>query len=212
MRLRQTLVASTVMLASALLLGQVSRSESVPPSRPLCEFPLRIGPWLGQIGRLDEDVYRILGVDDSVLATYHATDGRWVQLYVGFYQSQSEGDLIHSPKNCMPGAGWRILRTEKELVHVPARGEPVEAIKLVLEKGSERQLVLYWFQSRGRFIASEYLQKVYLVVDAIARNRTDGSFVRLISPIGPEGEEPALETMKSFAAQLVPILGTYLPS
>jgi len=212
MHLRQTLVASVVMLASALVLGQVSRSESVPPSRPLSGFPLRIGPWVGQAGSLDETVTRILGVDDSILATYRATGDRWVQLYVGFYRSQRKGNLIHSPKNCMPGAGWHILRTEKELVHVPAPGKPVEAIKLVLEKGGRRQLVLYWFQSRGRYIASEYLQKIYLVVDSIARNRTDGSFVRLISPIGPDGEDSALQAVRSFAAQLVPILETYLPS
>ncbi|MCF8063249.1 MAG: EpsI family protein [Deltaproteobacteria bacterium] len=200
------------MLATALLVGHASRSESVPPSRPLSEFPIRIDSWVGESERFDDNVYRILGVDDSILATYRSPGGEWVQLYVGFYASQREGDLIHSPKNCMPGGGWNIVRMDLETLDVPSLGKPFEAIKLVLEKGDRRQVVLYWFQSRGRFIASEYLQKIYLVFDSITRNRTDGSFVRLIAPVGPGGEDLTLETMKSFAAQLVPVLMTYLPS
>jgi EpsI family protein len=212
MRLRQTLVASSVMLASALLVGFASRSESVPPSLPLSRFPLCIDTWEGRAEQFDENVYRILGVDDSILATYRSPDGRWINLYVGFYESQREGDLIHSPKNCLPGGGWNITRTGKESLTIPPGGKNVQAIKLLIEKGSQAQVVLYWFQSRGRFIASEYLQRAYLVIDSITRNRTDGSFVRLMAPVGPEGEEAALETLKSFAERIVPILQTHLPS
>ncbi len=212
MRLKQTLVASAVMLASALLMQYATHSENVPPSRPLSEFPLRIGSWVGNPERFDERVYQVLGVDDTVLATYQNPVGAWVQLYVGFYRSQREGDLIHSPKNCMPGGGWNIVDTSVEPVAVPSRDEPIEAAKLILEKGGRRQVVLYWFQSRGRFIASEYLQRIYLVIDSITRHRTDGSFVRLIAPVDPRGEEPTLNTLKSFAAEIVPILETYLPS
>lgn len=213
MRLRQTFVASAVMLAAALLVGYASHSKSVPPLRPLSQFPLRIDAWIGKPQRLDDQVYRILGVDDYVQATYRSPGSRWVQLYVAFYESQREGDLIHSPKNCMPGGGWNIVQSDVERIDLPAREEAFHAIKLLLQKGEERQMVLYWFQSRGRFIASEYLQKVYLVVDSITRHRTDGSFVRLIAPMGPEeGEEAALKTLKSFAAHLVPILENHLPS
>ena len=212
MRLKQTLIASAVMLASALLMQYATQSESVPPSRPLSEFPLRIDSWVGNPERFDDRVYQVLGVDDTFLATYRNPDRAWIQLYVGFYRSQREGDLIHSPKNCMPGGGWSIVDTSVEPVAVPSRDAPIEAVKLILEKGAHRQVVLYWFQSRGRFIASEYLQKVYLVIDSITRHRTDGSFVRLIAPVDPRGEEAALNTLKSFAAEIVPTLETYLPA
>ncbi len=212
MGLRQTFVASALMLMSALLVGYVSRSESVPPIRPLSELPLHIETWEGRSDRFDESVYRILGVDDSILATYRSPEGRSVQLYVGFYESQREGDLIHSPRNCLPGGGWRIVQTSREPLRVSSRTDPVDVVKLLIEKGNRSQVVLYWFQSRGRFIASEYLQKVYLVLDSITRRRTDGSFVRLMAPVGPEGVDSALATVKSFAGRLVPILETHLPS
>jgi len=212
MRLKQTLLASAVMLASALLMQYVTHSESVPPSRPLSEFPLRIDSWVGSPGRFDDRVYQALGVDDTILAMYQGPNRARVQLYVGFYRSQREGDLIHSPKNCMPGGGWNIVDTSLEPIAVPFRDEPIEVIKLILEKGNQRQVVLYWFQSRGRFIASEYLQKVYLVIDSVTRHRTDGSFVRLIAPMDPRGEETTLNTLKTFAAKIVPILEAYLPA
>ena len=212
MRLKQTLVASAVLLASALFMQYATHSEDVPPSKPLSDFPLRIDAWTGRTARFDDDVYRVLGVDDSILATYRNPRGEMVQLYVGFYESQREGDLIHSPKNCMPGGGWNIVHTSLEPLSVPSRDEPVEVIKLILQKGDQRQVVLYWFQSRGRFIASEYFQKIYLVIDSITRHRTDGSFVRLIAPMHPGGEEATLETLKGFATRLVPILNEHLPS
>ncbi len=133
-----------------------------------------------------------------------------VNLYVGFYQSQKEGDIIHSPKNCMPGAGWNIIDTSIESVQID-HGKSVKVIRLLLEKGTEKQLVLYWFQSRGRIISSEYAQKIWLVVDSITRQRTDGSFVRLISTV-KGNEKRTLNRLKDFANIIFPILNEYIPS
>ena len=84
------------------------------PNKPFSEFPLEIDQWKGQKGELDQEVYNILGVEDYILANYRKISGEMVTLYVGFYQSQKEGDIIHSPKNCMPGAGWKITDTSIE--------------------------------------------------------------------------------------------------
>ncbi|MFP3927924.1 MAG: exosortase C-terminal domain/associated protein EpsI [Desulfobacteraceae bacterium] len=210
MRLKQTLIASCLLLLSAGLLQYLSHAEEVPPSKPLSDFPLRIDSWTGQEERFDPKVYEVLGVDDSILATYYNSQKIPVQLYVGFYRTQSEGDLIHSPKNCMPGGGWNIIHVSHEPLELSSG--PIKVIKLILEKGQDRQVVLYWFQSRGRFISSEYWQKIYLVLDSIFKHRTDGSFVRLISPVGPSGQQESLETLKDFAETVIPILEEYLPS
>jgi EpsI family protein len=110
----------------------------------------------------------------------------------------------------MPGGGWNIIHVSHEPLELSSG--PIKVIKLILEKGQQRQVVLYWFQSRGRFIASEYWQKIYLVLDSIFKHRTDGSFVRLISPVGPSGQQESLETLKGFAKTVIPILEEYLPS
>jgi EpsI family protein len=213
MSYKRTLVAAGLMVFTMLFLNYISHGENIQPNRPLSTFPKQIGRWAGKEEHFDQMIYDILGVEDSFLCNYRDSDGRQVQLYVGFYQSQREGDLIHSPRNCMPGAGWNIIRSSLEEVTIPGIN-PGKIImnKLNLGKGAQKQVMLYWFQSRGRFIASEYMQKVYLVVDSITRHRTDGSFVRLISPVVNGNEEKTMHDMRSFAKLVIPILKEYIPS
>ena len=201
-----------IMVVTLLLTGFASRSERIEPNRDFDEFPKALGNWQGQVDKLDPQVYRILGVDDSILLNFRSPDHRVVQLYVGFYQSQKEGDLIHSPKNCMPGAGWNIVESRVETIELPAAEKgSMDAILLKLKKGNRKQYVLYWFQSRGRIIASEYMQKIWLVVDSIIKRRTDGSFVRLISPV-TGNEKKTIDTLKEFTRIVYPHLHMYIPS
>jgi EpsI family protein len=83
---------------------------------------------------------------------------------------------------------------------------------MILENGGRKQAMLYWFQSRGRIISSEYWQKIYLVLDSVFRRRTDGSFVRLIAPVSGEGRQEAFRDLTEFAEQVMPVLNTYIPS
>ncbi|WP_022668878.1 exosortase C-terminal domain/associated protein EpsI [Desulfospira joergensenii] len=207
---KKTVIIVSILLATAGSTALISRSERVLPNRPFSEFPLEVDRWKGRKGALDPAVYNILGVEDYILADYRNEAGEMVNLYVGFYQSQKEGDIIHSPKNCMPGAGWNIIDTSIESVQID-HGKSVKVIRLLLEKGTEKQLVLYWFQSRGRIISSEYAQKIWLVVDSITRQRTDGSFVRLISTV-KGNEKRTLNRLKDFANIIFPILNEYIPS
>lgn len=210
--LSRAIIVSVMLLLAFCYLSFFKKSEAVPVKKPLSTFPETIDKWTGTIGFFDPQVYDVLGVDDSVLINYRSSGGKSVQLYVGYYQSQREGDLIHSPKNCLPGSGWLITRTSLEKLTLPGNDrQNIDVIKLILEKGDEKQVVLYWFQSRGRFIASEYLQKVYMVWDSLTKNRTDEAFVRLIAPIGPRGEVFTTQYLKEFSAQIIPILSEYLP-
>jgi EpsI family protein len=191
----------------------MGHGENIHPNKPFSTFPKTIGKWIGREGRFAESTYEILGVDDSFLGNYTAPDGSQIQLYVGFHQSQREGDLIHSPKNCMPGSGWNITQTSlKELSMPNSNPGKIKVIKLLLEKSSQKQIVLYWFQSRGRFISSEYMQKIYLIIDAITRHRTDGAFVRLIAPVVNGNEDVSLKNLEDFFKLLMPILQDYIPS
>jgi EpsI family protein len=213
MTYKNTFVLAGIMVLTMIVLGLSTHSETIKPNKPFDTFPMVIGPWAGVTSAFDQKVYDILGVDDSILATYQTTDGRFVQVYVGFYQSQKEGEQIHSPKNCMPGSGWNIAETSIETVDVGKIGSEknIDVIKLTLVKGSQKQVALYWFHSRGRIISSEYMQKVWLVVDSITKHRTDGSFVRLISPV-VENEDEALEVLKDFTRAVYPYLNEYIPS
>ena len=211
MDIRHTVTACVIMALTLVLHNYVSQAEAVPSTTPLSTFPTQIGEWKGNSDRFDNKIYEVLGVDDSFLANYFGPDNRLIQLYVGFYGSQREGDIIHSPRNCMPGGGWNITRTTDKTLSIGDGGEATVR-QLLLEKGKQKQIVLYWFQSRGRIISSEYSQKIYLVMDAIFRNRTDGSFVRLITPVVDDDEETAAAAIERFGERLIPLLSNYIPS
>lgn len=211
MLITRSIIAALLILCGAVSLQFISISEAVPPRKSFSDFPKEIGPWKGKESRFDNAIYDILGVEDSFLANYMGPDGGHVQLYIGYYDSQRKGDLIHSPKNCMPGAGWKIIETDYTEVE-RGNGEPAKVIKMTLQNGKYKQLMLYWFHSRGRIIASEYWQKIYLVWDSITKRRTDGSFVRLLSPIVDGNDEQALQNLSDFAEGLMPLLNEYIPS
>jgi len=213
MPLKQTLTAAAVMLLTSACLAYLTNSDDQPIKKNLSDFPMQIGDWQGTKSRFDDKVYESLGVDDSILATYRNQHGENIQLYVGYYANQRKGELIHSPKNCMPGSGWNIIETSLiPLGLTDQNEEPIKVIKLELQNGIQRQVVLYWFHSRGRVIASEYSQKIYLVWDSITKHRTDGSFIRLLSPVSDNGEHKATESLKRFTELIFPILNEFIPT
>lgn len=213
MNYKRPLIVSVLLLLALGFTEYISRAENVPTKRPFSKFPLKIDDWQGIEDRFEQEIYNILGVDDSFLGNFKTADGRYVQLYIGFYESQREGDIIHSPRNCMPGAGWNVAQISKETVKdAKQKAGEAEVIKLVLQKGVQKQIVFYWFHSRGRIISSEYYQKIYLVIDSIFRHRTDGSFVRLIAPVVDNNEAGAVKNLKDFAEVVMPVLYDFIPS
>lgn len=207
---RRVLITVGVLVAGVILLQGLSHGEPVLANRPLRELPLSLNGWQGEERPFQDRIVQALAVDDYVNRLYKDEAGRPVALYVGFYGSQRTGDTIHSPKNCLPGAGWQPVRAARLRVALDG-GAPVEINEYLIEKGLERQLVLYWYQARGRVVASEYAGKVWLVVDAITRNRTDGALVRLVAPVA-EGEEEVRARLLRFARDLYPQLGEFIPN
>jgi EpsI family protein len=207
-------------LAVVLLLGGIAINflEVVGEARvsrhALVEFPKEVGAWkqLGPDARFDAATEAVLRADDYVTRDYGLPDGRYVSLYVGYYATQRAGATYHSPLNCLPGSGWRL--TDPATVEIkPANGAPAfEANRYIIQNGTTRQLLIYWYQGRGRAVASEYWDKAYTVLDSVRRRRSDGSMVRVMLPVGgPETEAAALEAATAFAAQVVPNLSTYVP-
>lgn len=203
-------VVAVLLMAGAAALAANSRSEATLPRDLLAGFPLSIDDWHGEdAAPIDQSTMAVLGVDDYVLRSY-SQGAAHVGLYVGYYRSQRQGDTIHSPMNCLPGAGWVPVEAARSTI-TTATG-PVEVNRYLIQKGEDRQVALYWYEGRGRSVASEYWSKAYLVLDAAQRNRTDGALVRVISPV-PRGESPASaqQIAEAFAARLLPMLPPYIP-
>lgn len=181
---------------------------------------MALGDWQGrQEPPFPKDILAVLGVDDYLTRAYFTDGGRQgAGLYIGYYQSQRQGDTMHSPLNCLPGAGWEPLSKGNIQIAVPvasaSAARDITINRYVIQKGLDRQLVLYWYQAHGRVIASEYWGKFFLIKDAVRLNRTDGSLVRVIVPIagGDAGTPAAEETAVRFVKTLFPVLSGYLPS
>lgn len=219
--MRHTLTRAAVLClmlgTTSIFLANARRSET-PIARTAFEsFPMTLQAWRATVDPpLDEDILKVLGVDDYLSRIYYKPNGEAVGLYMGYYGSQRQGDTIHSPLNCLPGAGWEPVKEGRLTIrNADGAGRDITVNRYVVQKGLERQLVLYWYQSRGRIVASEYWSKFFLIEDAIRTNRTDGALVRVIAPIpvGAEDEGAAAEQLaEQFVRVLFPALPSYLPN
>ena len=220
MTTRLTILAGIFLAASASI-GAITRTEIVPIRRTLQAFPMQLDDWHGRrLPDFEAKIVGILGVDDYLTRMYRRANSPELHLYIGYHDSQRQGDTIHSPLNCLPGAGWEPMAFARAWLEVPdGEGSPrrIEVNRVIIQKGLDRQLVYYWYQSQGRVVASEYWGRVYLVLDAIRFNRTDGAMVRVIAPL-PDAqrfteadERRAEEGATAFIRSLFPRLREFLP-
>lgn len=216
---RSIILAACLGICAAGLGGGVT-SEPTPPRVPISSFAAELGEWKNvRSSPLTPDVLAVLGLDEYINRVYSSRDGASLGLYVAYYGSQRQGETIHSPLNCMPGAGWQPVSSGREAVTVapgpsPATTRSIEINRYVVEKDGQRMLVYYWYQSQGRVVASEYWGKYYTVVDAIRRGRTDAALVRVLVPIG--GTDAAAEARAArlgtgFVQSIFPMLERHLP-
>jgi exosortase D (VPLPA-CTERM-specific) len=209
-------VAAGALLAAFFVASLISpRPTEIHPARvSLVEFPLQFGDWRGRSGPMDSVYLDQLKLDDYLLADYSNISGQDVNFYVAWYDSQRKGYAIHSPRSCLPGGGWQMRDFGPRLLpQLAINGQPLQVNRALIELGNQRQLVYYWFQQRGRIIDNEFVVKWYLFWDALSMHRTDGSLVRLMTPLPPGGgEADADRRLTEFAAQVVPQLPRFIPN
>lgn len=206
-------VAATLIAATAVFVHGRGRDNPSPPHRPVTDFPRTIGDWQGgEAIPFSEKTLQVLGPGEFLERIYERPAEPFVDFLLEYYPSQRQGDWVHSPKHCLPGAGWEPLQsTSLQLTSPDGRVLPVNYY--VLAKGDDRRVVLYWYQSHGRALASEYWAKIYLVWDAIRLNRTDTSMIRVVTPVAhTESVESAKDRAVGFAQQVLPLLDAYIPS
>jgi EpsI family protein len=207
------ILTATLLTTTAIFLRARGHNEIFPNRQPLASLPYQLGPWAGTDVPMEQDVREVLGPGDFLQRFYENTSAVQpsVDLFLAYFPSQRTGDTIHSPKNCLPGAGWLPIESSKISISFPGRAT-FEANRYVIAKGDDHQLVLYWYWAHDRAVASEYWAKFYLVADSIRLNRSDGSLVRVITPMLPgEAANAAQQRLLSFSGNLVPLLDAYIP-
>ena len=206
-------LAAALIAVTAILLQARTHTEVIPPHLLLSSFPAQLANWDSTEIVQDKQTLEVLGPGDFLERVYQDPNGKMpsVDLLLAYFPSQRAGETPHSPQHCLPGSGWNPEENVRLTLSLPGHG-PFSANRYVISKGDARRLVLYWFWAHDRGVASEYWAKFYLVKDAIQMNRSDGSLVRLVTPMFP-GETPdaAQQRILPFTSAVVPLLDDYIP-
>jgi len=205
------IAASALILVQGALLYNADRPEAARPSLSLSAVPTTLGSWrLTQEGLIDQETRDILQADD-LMSRYYANGPMGANLFVAAFRSQRTGKGPHSPKNCLPGNGWSPVKSDEFTVDTGRLG-PISVNRYVVAYGDNRSLVMYWYQSRDRAVASEYKAKFWVAIDAMRLNRTDTALIRVVVPMPDRDEEAATRTAEEFIRAFYPSLREHLPA
>ena len=208
--------------ALLLALGVVATTAGVHTQKvmkleqPLGEtIPRSYAGWPSEDIVISEDEQRVAGMTEYVMrrhlppgAVGDEARAAAFSVYVGYYESQSQGKTIHSPKNCLPGGGWEPLTSARQTIQTPLG--PVAVNRYLIGNGPAKALVLYWYQGRGRIEANEYVVKWDLLRDQALLGRSDEALVRVIVPVRGS-EDAAFAQAEQVAKQLVVDVDNALP-
>ena len=173
-----------ILVAGVLVNAWSYLGEAHVERKQLKDFPQSVGAWqkTGNDQILDDETLKVLRASDYLLRDFRKSDGRIANLYVGYYATQRSGATYHSPLNCLPGSGWTLSEPGKATIALPD-GSSFVANKYVIQNGDYKSMMVYWYQGRGRNVASEYWGKVFTVFDSVRLRRSDGAMVRVTVPI-----------------------------
>ena len=213
-RSKSVRVLSFVLIAQAVFFYGFSRAEKIPPHKSLADFTLGQSDWkMNQELEMDKESLDVLKADDILSRFYvNPATGQSATLFVAYFATQRTGKAPHSPKNCLPGSGW--VQARSGTVTIPIQGEtaPITVNEYVISRGENESVVLYWYQSHNRVVASEYSAKIYTVTDSIRYNRSDTSLVRVVVGVRNGDRQQAIDTAVSFVKKFFEPLKEYLPA
>ena len=207
--------AIVLAIGAVLATAGVRAQRSLPLRESLAAtVPSQIDDYSGHDLQITAEEEEAVGVSSYLSRAFERADTTaagptWFTLYVGYYDKQTSGKTIHSPRNCLPGGGWEPLTNTVATVATPSG--PVQVNRYLIQNGKRQALVLYWYQGRGRVAHNEYAVKWDLVRDAALRRRSEEALVRIVVPIR-DTEDAAFQVASRAAARFVPSVGTALPS
>jgi EpsI family protein len=209
--IRFGIVLSAILGVGLLVNSWAYLGEAHVDRKALKDFPQQLGNWsrVGTDTQLDAATLQVLRASDYLLRNYRRTDGRFANFYVGYYSSQRNGATYHSPLNCLPGSGWNLSEPGKITIVTPS-GTSFVANQYFIQNGTYRLAMIYWYQGRGRAVASEYWGKIYTVLDSVRLRRSDGAMVRITVPV-TGSEWAAMAAAAELASTATGELGDFVP-
>jgi len=205
---KRILLLSAFLLLFGIYINHFQVHKEVSPSSPLSEFPLYWKGWSGKDNFFNARILEKLKVSDYIMRDY--TKGRErFSIYIGYYSKQTEDSQIHSPRHCLPGSGWfRVSQRER---HILVDGEEVDFVEAVYAKGDYREMFIYWYRMKDRYITNEYLLKFYMILNSLKYRRNDAAFVRISAPVDG-GISQTRKMLEQVIREFYPLLKRFTPS
>ena len=203
-------ISVILLISTAVYLPSIGEIKTAPLARDLSQFPYRLGAWQGIDAKIDDNVLAVLGVEDYLMRRYSSGDAPDIWIYVGYYESQKEGDIIHSPKNCLLGNGWVSISSSRERIDLTSGPiKTVDVNRQLVQKGEKKDLVAYFYYSGRRVFSNDYLYRLGLIRDIIFKKHSNGAFVKVSCSVNSD-EIHAWQNMAGFLQKFILVLNEHL--
>lgn len=203
---RRVVIAAVLIVLGGAAANLLRFVRPEPDRGPVfADIPYQSGMYSAEERRFDEASYEVLRADTTTLRLYRDITGQALWLFVGYFRSQEYGSQIHSPRQCLPGGGWRISEIEPYRLKL-AEGVERSVSRLTITEGENRQLMIYWFETRGGAIRNEFELKFDLMKNSLWLRPSDAAFIRLNLPMAPD------ESIETATGRAIAWLDEFYPS
>lgn len=202
------LLLSVILLIFAIYINFFQIQKEISLKNPLHEFPLYWKGWVGKDSYFDEEILDKLKVDEYIMREYSNGKDRF-SLYIGYYKKQTENSQIHSPKHCLPGSGW--YKISQQVRSLMIGGEKINFVEAVYAKTDYKEMFIYWYKMKDKFITNEYILKLYMILNSLKYRRNDAAFVRISSPV-QDNIDQTRKMLENVIKDFIPILKQFTPS
>jgi EpsI family protein len=212
LRRHATAIAAAILLTQGVFYYTGSAAQTIPTVAPWNQFPEEVGGWSARTDLvLGSEVLNALQPDDYLARTYSTpSDPYAVSLFIGYFNSRRDGRAPHSPQWCLPGSGWKSVSSRIISIPVPRTPDSFPVNEYRIEKGIDKELVLYWYHQGSRTVANEVVAQFLSLPDLIFHSRTDTALVRIIVPVRDSDPEGAKAAGVKFAQAVYPLIRKHI--
>lgn len=198
--------AVLVLQASAMRILKIDETSLALPG--LHTLPMQLGTWKApHEDFMDANTVAYLKPDEYILRDYaDARSAASINLFVAYFRSLQSKYGPHSPRICLPGAGWLVSSSKIIQIPVPGKSQGIPVNQFTMEKADQHILVLYWYQNDRDIWAEDFYGKLRLLPDLVRYRRSDVSLVRLIAPYQGSTPTAELKNCSAFAQRVYPLL------
>ena len=196
-------LGSITLAAAAIFLYSIDHGATAL-KKDLATFPAVLGEWVVDHTLTEDSFIGLQDVDDSLVRTYRAPDGRRVHLYIGYTNTQRQGkELV--------GMATAPLHEKAIATDLRIGGVSLPANRTFIDKSHRPIPAVFWYHINGMSYADRTQAKVATMKQAFLRGRTDGALMLVSAEPRTDQSDESWKRQEEFAGLVFPLMQEYLP-